>query len=298
MDDKIKATIAKIQSLAQQNPEFDQAMRKLFGKAVPADGVSIPNEVSDDVKAIREALEIRATNSITYDFVKQQRLRDQLIIDNLRMENAALNLQQNEDERFYTFCVNAFYQLENIINYYFHITFPSIEVLVEVIERFTEQEDKGFRYKSDGKEINVGNIPVAHKINAICNMLMPEDKTLKWALGTLRQVRNEGAHRCMVIQQEKDESNNLYRFFKRNTFNSVRILLIRVIRAIQSNIGVNPFVVKKATIVNIFPGACYVEFDGETKAIPEKLVPKTKGKQIKDEINLLLLYGAVLDVKP
>lgn len=55
-----------------------------------------------------------------------------------------------------------------------------------------------------GREKNVSDIPIAHKINALCNILFPGDM-FKMTLGQLRQVRNEGEHRCMVIQQEKNE---------------------------------------------------------------------------------------------
>lgn len=115
-------------------------MRKLFGKTDSASDVNMSSNISADITAIRSALEIRANSSITYSFVKNQRLRDQLIIDNLRMENAALNLQDPEADRFYVFCVNAFYQVENIINYFYHITFPEVESLLKEIEDSTQNE--------------------------------------------------------------------------------------------------------------------------------------------------------------
>ena len=222
MDEKLKATIEKIKILSEQNKDFAKEMRKMFGSNTSsALSTSITQQISDDVSVIREALEIRANKSISYDFVREQRLRDQLIIDNLRMENAALDLQHSEEERFYTFCINAFYQLENIINYYFHITYPDIKELVSVIEKYTEQDEKGdFSYKKTGKEKSVGDIEIRHKINAICNVLFPKDK-INMTLNQLRKVRNEGEHRCMIIQQEKNENEKLYNFFKYNSFNTV-----------------------------------------------------------------------------
>ena len=134
MDDKIKTTIEKIKLLANQNQEFAKEMKKIFGKSESSSDLPILTSVSSDVSAIRSALEIRATESLKYNFVKVPRLRDQLIIDNLRMENAALNLQEKESDRFYIFCVNAFYQLENIINYYYHVMFPNVNDLLNEIE--------------------------------------------------------------------------------------------------------------------------------------------------------------------
>ena len=123
MDENLKLTIQKIRMLSEQNEEFRNEMQKLFGNSVPASVVNIIPDLTNNISAIRSALEIRANVSISYSFVKHQRLRDQLIIDNLRMENAALNLQDPEDGRFYIFCVNAFYQVENIVNYFYHTIF-------------------------------------------------------------------------------------------------------------------------------------------------------------------------------
>lgn len=119
MDEKLKSTIDKIVQLSKQNPEFDAELRKRLEITSSANVVSSQMSIRDDVHAIRETLEIRANNSISYDFILakgNQRLRDQLLIDNLRMENAALNLKEKELERFYSFCANAFYQIENVVN--------------------------------------------------------------------------------------------------------------------------------------------------------------------------------------
>ncbi len=99
MDEKLKSTIDKIVQLSKQNPEFDAELRKRLDITSSANIVSSQLPICDDVHAIREALEIRANNSISYDFILakgNQRLRDQLLIDNLRMENAALNLKEKE----------------------------------------------------------------------------------------------------------------------------------------------------------------------------------------------------------
>ena len=233
MDEKLLSAIDRIVLLGRQNPEFDAELRRRLG--LSAGQTKISGKVADDVTAIREALEIRANKSISYDFIEEQRLRDQLIVDNLRMENAAMDIRKTEDERFYAFCVNAFYQLENIINYYFHRTFPDIDDLLSVVERYTEQEPK-FYFRRNGKEKTVGDIPAAHKINAFCYIFYPRDY-IKVTLGLLRKVRNEGEHRCMVVKQEKDEDNHLYKFFKGNTFNSIRIDLKKVVNTVKANIG-------------------------------------------------------------
>ena len=296
MDEKIRSTVRKIKLLAEQNPEFNHAMQKLFGNAVSASEVNIDSNISSDISAIRSALEIRANASITYSFVKNQRLRDQLIIDNLRMENAALNLKDPEADRFYVFCVNAFYQVENILNYFYYIVFPDLESLLKEIEDAT-QEENDFKFRRTGKEQDVGSIIVSHKLNAFFNAYLPEEKALKWSISTLRQVRNEGEHRCDIIRQEKDDNNNLYKFFKSKTFNYVRIDLIKFVNAIEHKLN-NPYEEEKleSVIKSNLPSVCYVQLRGNTVQLPNKLFAKVKHLKNDSRILLTVIGNKIIDV--
>ena len=79
MDEKLKSTIDKIVRLSKQNPEFDTELRKRLNITSSENVVSSQMSICNDVHAIREALEIRANNSISYDFILakgNQRLRD------------------------------------------------------------------------------------------------------------------------------------------------------------------------------------------------------------------------------
>lgn len=297
MDEKIKSTVHKIKLLAEQNPEFYQEMQKLFGKTASASDVNMNLNIFSDIAAIRSALEIRANASITYNFVQNPRLRDQLIIDNLRMENAALNLQNPEADRFYVFCVNAFYQVENILNYFYHTVFPEVESLLKEIEDATQDEKNDFRFRRTGKEQNVGSIPIAHKLNAFFNSYLPEEGSLKWSIGTLRQVRNEGEHRCDIIRQEKDENNNLYKFFKSKTFNYVRIDLIKFVNAIEYKLK-NPDTEEKieSVIKSKLPSACYVLLREKSVLLPNKLYAKIKHLDNGAKIILTITGNKINDV--
>lgn len=242
MNEKIKIAVDKILLLSKQNVEFKNEMRRLFGDSFPASNTSNVSSVIDDISEIRAALEIRGNHSIDYSFVNEQRLREQLFIDNLRMENAALNLKDKEIDRFYVFCVNAFYQIENITNYYFHTLYPNINDLLSKIEIATRDDsdgEKSYSFKrSQGKfvEKNVGDISMFYKLNALCNILFPGDIKTKSTLGSLRKVRNEGEHRCMVIWNNKDTNDSLYVFFAKMSSNDIRILLKKVIAAIKEGI--------------------------------------------------------------
>ena len=297
MDEKIKSTVHKIKLLAEQNPEFYQEMQKLFGKTASASDVNMNLNIFSDIAAIRSALEIRANASITYSFVQNPRLRDQLIIDNLRMENAALNLQDPEADLFSVFCVNAFYQVENILNYFYHTVFPEVESLLKEIEDATQDEKNDFRFRRTGKEQNVGSIPIAHKLNAFFNSYLPEEGSLKWSIGTLRQVRNEGEHRCDIIRQEKDENNNLYKFFKSKTFNYVRIDLIKFVNAIEYKLK-NPDTEEKieSVIKSKLPSACYVLLREKSVLLPNKLYAKIKHLDNGAKIILTITGNKINDV--
>lgn len=294
MDEKIKSTIEKIKLLAQQNTEFAKEMHTLFGKSETPVDLPILSSVSTDVTAIRSALEIRATESLKYSFVKVPRLRDQLIIDNLRMENAALNLQERESDRFYIFCVNAFYQLENIINYYYHVMFPNINSLLTEIERATSTDPEKYIFKRSGTEKNVADIAVYYKITSICNSLFPENISLKSTLNNLRKIRNDGEHRCQVLMEKRDESNNLYQFLQSATFNSVRVDLIKVVSAIEDIMQER---VVEGVITTMLASSCFVSYDGKTEQLPPKLFSKVKHLKGEDKIAIVIQANKIIDIK-
>lgn len=254
MEEKLKSTIDKIVQLAKQNEEFRLEMQRLFGKAVSASPISNYVPISQDISEIRSALEIRGNHSIDYDFIKEKRLREQLLIDNYRMENAALNLREKEIDRFYIFCVNAFYQVENIVNYYFYILYPNISDLLTVIEDATKNDGEKGKYRFDrskGQYDNIGDIQIVHKINALCNLLFTNDIPVRATLGNLRKVRNEGEHRCQIIWSEKNEKDKLYVFFKNASFNSIRIVLKKVVSEVRKQLQPDKSKEYKATILSL-----------------------------------------------
>ena len=269
-------------------------MHTLFGKSETPVDLPILSSVSTDVTAIRSALEIRATESLKYSFVKVPRLRDQLIIDNLRMENAALNLQERESDRFYIFCVNAFYQLENIINYYYHVMFPNINSLLTEIERATSTDPEKYKFKRSGTEKNVADIAVYYKITSICNSLFPENISLKSTLNNLRKIRNDGEHRCQVLMEKRDESNNLYQFLQSATFNSVRVDLIKVVSAIEDIMQER---VVEGVITTMLASSCFVSYDGKTEQLPPKLFSKVKHLKGEDKIAIVIQANKIIDIK-
>ena len=299
--EKIIEQIDKIEQYSRKpgNEWLLAELKSRFGNSNMSDS----SRVSDDVAFIRSALSIKANNSIKYDFISNQRLKDQLIIDNLRMENAAYNLQEKEIDRFYTFCVNAFYQVENIVNYYFYVMYPNIEDLLSIIEEATKNdgEEGRFRFKrsQSNPENNVGDIPVSFKINALCNLLFPKDYTIKITLGNLRKVRNEGEHRCQVIYNQRDENNKLYQFLEKATFNSIRIILIKLVSTIKEQlVDANSSEGVFGKIVTKLPGACFISYSGKRQQVPTKLLGKISSLHEGDDVNVTLSGRVVVDVSP
>lgn len=301
MDEKLKSTVDKIVQLSKQNPEFDAELRKRLEITSSANVVSSRMSICDDVHAIRETLEIRANNSISYDFILakgNQRLRDQLLIDNLRMENAALNLKEKELERFYSFCANAFYQIENVVNFYFYVMFPNIDNLLSFIENATNVDGKySFKRNANKEYKSVSDIEITYKLNAICTTLFPDDKNIKITYSQLRQVRNEGAHRCMVIVKEHDESNALSRFFKYNTFNSIRIVLIKLVGTIKQEIeNVGKIIKKRGVIVNVLPSIAFIKVEGKSLQVSLQQLKNVCNKTANSQIEIIYKNSSIIDI--
>lgn len=134
-------------------------------------------------------------------------------------------------------------------------------------------------------------------MNAFFNSYLPEEGSLKWSIGTLRQVRNEGEHRCDIIRQEKDENNNLYKFFKSKTFNYVRIDLIKFVNAIEYKLK-NPDTEEKieSVIKSKLPSACYVLLREKSVLLPNKLYAKIKHLDNGAKITLTITGNKINDV--
>jgi len=160
--------------------------------------------IKSDTEAIRNHLEIRANVSMDFEFVKNGRVKKQLIKDNLKMENSRLDIQiKNDTERFYNFCVEAFYQIEELVNYYFGMKYTFAELLTE------------FRKKNPNRtysQKSLSEIPIAEKIyifegifyfglvDADGNKIYHES-----TINLIREVRNEDSHRCNIIEQDPEQ---------------------------------------------------------------------------------------------
>lgn len=156
---------------------------------------------NEEIKKVKDALELRADLSIDYSFVRDIFVQRQLMIDNLRMENVLLNLAMPERDRYDNFCVNAFLQVENILNYYYCEKFgKDLDAILSDIEYATQDDKYPFKRDPKKKYCYVSDIEIVKKIQAFCNQFFPFGPNVKdytaSNLHKLRNIRNDIFHRA------------------------------------------------------------------------------------------------------
>ena len=111
--EELKRLLAFIDTLVKQpgNDEFVAGLRALVYKGKTSE--------KEDLEDIRRILKIRGTQSVNYSFVDDELTRNQLIMDNIRMEDALLDNSLSIEDKWYEFCTYAHFQVENLLNLYF-----------------------------------------------------------------------------------------------------------------------------------------------------------------------------------
>lgn len=206
-----------------------------------SDQVSILSRISQNINEIRKLLNIQANTSIDFSFIPDRYvlLRNKLIVDNLRMEQTALNIQEMADvERFYYFCLYAFYQIENLVNYYYFVKFPNFEDLVQYLQ-------KNSKFTLRDNQTSIADIEISFKLWAFCAENFPKhDSDFSFNLkgnqiqNVLRTIRNQGSHRCQVIFEnskiaEQESLKKIYDFYHRYNIDYVRELVKDVAYIVQ-----------------------------------------------------------------
>jgi hypothetical protein len=252
------------------NEEFIANLREVLGMNNSAaqmpfkleketdESVSFTKQIDNNIRHIKDILCIRSENSIDYEFISETEyphLKRQLIVDNSRMEDAILDTREKSEYiRFYNFCANAFYQIENIINHYYYVKFSSIEECVNFVTTNTGYLDKegNLKYNEDGTiqgQYNpsrapqaINDIEISYKLTAFMrnNGFDNKDEQL---FSNLRNVRNLGAHRCMSIWEKQslkqlgdDKLKPIFLFYQYNTPDNVRRLVEVVVEAVKNSL--------------------------------------------------------------
>lgn len=296
-----KPLLDKIMRLVKEKPEFEKELRnRLANVDSPAFLVST-GTVENDIHSIKEIMGISAQQSIDYLFVKSEIVRKQLIIDNLKMENAPLNLAiQNESERFCAFCINAFYQVENLVNYYYGFLYPDNVSLVSHIQTSINKSDYRRELTKYETEDGIARIRISDKMTAIAIDLKIREE-LSACLYYLREIRNIGSHRCSILREkalnrkynETDKNKKMLDFMYYNTYNTIRANLMDFVSIIKKALHYPKKY--KAIIKRVLPSAVFLtipeEFDIE---VPNNLIVKYKEKMIEGDLCQILVdfeYG-------
>ena len=225
-----KEHLQKLYSLVNQvanepgNEWLKNELATNFGKTGNQTGTfsELP-AIKSDTEIIRSHLSISGNYSINYNFIKNDIVRNQLYKDNLRMENCKFEIsKKSELERFYEFCVNVFYQVEQLLNFFYGTKYLSIESFLTHLENISNDKFK-FQRKN---EKTISDVVIATKIFAF-NILYFTDREDKTGINidAIRKVRNEGSHRCEVIKKDINENRQIHNFFKYNTFETTHLIL-------------------------------------------------------------------------
>lgn len=186
---------------------------------------------NEDIRRIKKILELSADPSIDYSFVKDIFVRSQLTVDNLRMENVLLNPTLSKIERFENFCVSAFLQVENILNYYYHQRFNhDISQVLTYIENESPFQRNGKEYKF------ISDIAIYNKIQAFCNNFFPYDENVRdftaVNINKLRLIRNDSFHRAgdddAIRKENRGEKKQSYIPTENEFRDSLKKLVLKV----------------------------------------------------------------------
>lgn len=116
----------------------------------------------------------------------------------------------------------------------------------------------------------------------------------------------------MVIISSQEKENSLYKFFKYNSINDVRIYLIKLVNEVKklmeeqkqgifpvaSVISTMPAIETiEGTITTMLPSGCFIAFKGGTHNLPSKLLKKAKDLQVGDKITVTLNGKEIVDIK-
>ncbi len=202
----------------QENTWFKKSLEFKFSSSFKS---NYNDEVYVNTEKIKNYLSLSPELSIDYSFISHKILRTRLELDNLRMENMRLNLlEKDEFKRFFDYIIFAFFQVENLINYYYFLAFPDINTFLdhlESIEKTKFKRNKYFDYD------NVGDITIATKLYSFNKTFFNQRNNFTgFNIDNLRQVRNEGLHRCSVLYQKPlEEYNRIQKFLQKSSYESI-----------------------------------------------------------------------------
>lgn len=296
--------------------------------SAPVSSSNLTPDAAADLRVLRSALQLRGRPSVDYSFVTDARVRDQLVVDNLRMENAALMTRRDlllvthechsaddeallgEHTRLDLFAIAAFNQLECLTNWFLAWFYADIDELNEIVKA----ETKTFDYPYNGAALSVEKISMFHKSITLEKMLGLG--SVSFDITDLRKYRNACVHRG-----EKMDVKEVGAFREKYTFDTIRDLLGRVVDAVRKDVteqlrteaeereaarrkreaerrklieqGFQP-----ARVVQNFTGFCQLDVDGVGKmTVPSPLLSKVTKLKMGDSVQVKIADGKIVEIK-
>jgi RNA-directed DNA polymerase len=195
--------------------EFDRAWDKSKGP--------VPNFISSVRGQIEFIGMVRGKDDITYQkyrkqfremfedlhdytFITNEKVRHQLIRDWDKMKKVKADPGIPEDDRFTEYCITAFLQIEELINYYCSTAMP-FDTLLSELNKHTYLDKSRSKDKT-----NVSQIDMVYKTFLFEKYFFYKKGVYyESIINKIRLVRNQGLHRCSVIIKDEQSIRIRYR---------------------------------------------------------------------------------------
>jgi len=147
------------------------------------------------INMIEKYLSIDGFQVIDYSFIENERVRNQLICDNIEMSRHRLGKRTGKVD-FEEFCRFATLQIEEMLNYFFY-------------QKFEGNQDEIIKYFSQkiNKELNVDrltDISLVSKLTAFTNEVNLDNR-IRINIGKMINVRNSLSHRMTIGKYDAQE---------------------------------------------------------------------------------------------
>lgn len=198
-----------------------------------------------------------------YSFIENGSVKRRLIKDLKKMSETFHDTNLTDEERFTEYCICAFFQIEELINYYL-TKIMSFEILIEELDRHTFFKKGNAKGKTD-----IGQIESVFKVYLFEKYFYYREGTYYDGIITkVRIVRNEGLHRCNILIKQKhiEGPNEMHSFLIQKTSDTIKIEAIeeRVRSQLSTNLVPNNLVRLNPSIDPILQNILYEKIKKES----------------------------------
>jgi hypothetical protein len=198
------------QHLSNALQQIANQKRETFEAELPTQSAELAEMTQllrDTIKELKILTEIKATASISYDKIKIDWVKKRLVSDNLRMENVLYNINISDTERFHSFCSNAFFQIENLLNYYYYSKYTNFSDCISYFK------SKGTKFDDNRDPHKLSHIQSYSKLYCFESEFYYDPKGITFydsQLDMIRQIRNLESHRCDVYRQDYEKHREAF----------------------------------------------------------------------------------------